>query len=132
MCLCLMGGGGRTQDASTMQWANGALLGDFMTHSFGESPSEENASRLSQILVDCPHPKYYLSAKACNGILTRAARRGKKLPPELETALTAQAHSTQITTKDAESDKELSERLFSTEQSVSRNVQENQGGAREY
>lgn len=35
--------------------------------------------------------KYYLSAKACAGILTRAARRGKKLPEALETALREQA-----------------------------------------
>lgn len=31
--------------------------------------------------------KYYLSAKACRGILTRASRRGKKLQELLETAL---------------------------------------------
>lgn len=54
-------------------------------------PSEENVSRLSAILEDTPHPKYYLSAKACTGILRRAERRGKKLPEQLETALRAQA-----------------------------------------
>ena len=47
-------------------------------------------SRLSQILEDTPHPKYSLSARACAGILRRAERRGKKLPPELEAALLAQ------------------------------------------
>ena len=69
----------------------GAWLGAFTTHSFGESPKEENASLLSQILEDTPHPKYSLSAKACLGILNRAERRGKKLPEELETALRAQS-----------------------------------------
>ena len=32
-------------------------------------------------------PKYWLSAKACAGILRRANKRGKELPPALEAAL---------------------------------------------
>ena len=70
---------------------DGALLGDYTMHSFGEYPKEENVSRLSQILEDLPHPKYSLSAKACAGILNRAERRGKKLPEQLEAALRAQS-----------------------------------------
>ena len=38
-----------------------------------------------------PHPKYSLSAKACLGIVRRAERRGKELPPLLKTALLNQA-----------------------------------------
>ena len=60
-------------------------------HSFGESPSEENASRLSQILEDSPPPKYCLSAKAVVGILRRANKRGKSLPVELRLALQNQS-----------------------------------------
>lgn len=56
-------------------------------HSFGESPREENASLLSQILEANPHPKYFLSETACRGILTRAAQRGKPLKNLLKTAL---------------------------------------------
>lgn len=56
-------------------------------HSFGESPNVAVESHLSQILEDTPHPKYCLSDKACLGILTRARRRGKQLPPILEEAL---------------------------------------------
>ena len=52
------------------------------------------------------HPKYYLSAKACLGILRRAEKRGKELPEILRLAL--------------------------ERQSVSRNEQESPGGAREY
>ena len=63
----------------------------FSMHSFGECPSAAAESRLSQILEDTPHQKYYLSAKACAGILRRAERRGKKLPPELEAALIRQS-----------------------------------------
>lgn len=70
---------------------NGALLGAFSMLSFGECPSVENASHLSQILEASPHPKYSLSAKACLGIVRRAERRGKELPPLLKTALLNQA-----------------------------------------
>lgn len=71
----------------------GALLGEYTMLSFGECPSVENESLLSQILEDKPHPKYSLSAKACQGILNRAQRRGKKLPEQLLKALENQAHT---------------------------------------
>ncbi len=83
----------------------GALLGEFSMHSFGESPglvmtecrlnSEHRRgvgeSRLSQILEVTAHPRFYLSARACQGILNRADKRGKALPEILRKALEAQA-----------------------------------------
>lgn len=57
----------------------------------GESPKEESESSLSQILEETPHQKYYLSAKACAGILKRAEKRGRELPGILKEALTRQA-----------------------------------------
>ena len=81
---------GRNPGATTLRMVDGALLGDYTMHSFGESPSEENASRLSQILEDSPLPKYSLSVKACEGILRRAEKRGKELPRELHDALVRQ------------------------------------------
>lgn len=66
---------------------DGAWLGDSLTLNIGESPSVANESLLSQILeVDVPL-KYFLSARACRGILTRALRCGKALPDLLKTAL---------------------------------------------
>lgn len=90
LCLCLRADGPR-RESYTMSWADGALLGEFMIRSFGECPSEENGSRLSQILQASGPEKYYLSAEACRGILTRAARRGKELPEALREALEEQA-----------------------------------------
>ena len=82
---------GHTPDVS---WeTDGQSLGDYTMRSFGESPREENASRLSQILEDRPHPKYCLSAKACQGILRRAEKRGKVLPKMLKEALERQSRS---------------------------------------
>ena len=66
---------------------------EYSTRSFGEFPSVAVESALSQILEAAPPPKYSLSAKACQGILRRAERRGKKLPPELEAALIRQSQS---------------------------------------
>lgn len=79
---------GEPQDVS---WeTDSPLLGVYSMHNFGESPKDAVESHLSQILEDNPHPKYYLSAKACQGILRRAERRGKELPETLRTALESQ------------------------------------------
>ena len=57
-----------------------------------ESPRDADACFLSQILqVNVPE-KYYLSPKACQGILRRASERGKQLPDILRIALERQAH----------------------------------------
>lgn len=83
-----MGGAGIHQAAS---WETDTpLLGVYLTHSFGESPSVAVESHLSQILVVQAHPKYSLSAKACRGILRRAERREKVLPTILRIALESQ------------------------------------------
>lgn len=66
---------------------DGLWLGDSSMLNIGESPREESVSLLSQILeVNVPQ-KYFLSARACQGILNRASRRGKKLPDLLQMAL---------------------------------------------
>ena len=69
----------------------GVSHGVSWTHSSGESPSVAVASSLSQILEDRPHPKYFLSPKACQGILRRAERREKELPEALKAALERQS-----------------------------------------
>ena len=66
---------------------DGLWLGDSLTLNIGESPNAERESRLSWILEDNVPQKYYLSARACQGILTRASRRGKPLPELLKQAL---------------------------------------------
>lgn len=58
----------------------------------GPAPlNEEDVFSLSQILQEAPPRKYYLSRTACLGILRRAGERGKELPPQLKSALMAQA-----------------------------------------
>ena len=48
-------------------------------------------SSLSAVLEENADPRYNLSAKACQGILNRAEKRGKELPEELKSALLRQA-----------------------------------------
>lgn len=90
---------GQQPDASPTWEENGALRGEFSMHSFGECPSVESVSHLSAILEVSPPRKYSLSAKACQGILNRAERRGKPLPPILKKALEIQAGVYQSMTK---------------------------------
>lgn len=63
------------------------LHGGSWTLNFGECPNVEKESTLSEILeMDVPD-KYFLSAKACWGILQRAQKRGKEVPLILKMAL---------------------------------------------
>ena len=65
--------------------------GGAWTLNTGVSPRGARESSLSRILQGAPPTKYYLSAKACMGILRRAFERGKALPKKLERALKIQA-----------------------------------------
>lgn len=66
-------------------------LGELSTPSIGAFPNNGSESTLSAILeIDVPK-KYYLSPKACQGILRRAQKRGKILSALLKAALEAQA-----------------------------------------
>ena len=66
-------------------------VGGSSTLNTGASPRDAVASSLSQILEDSPPSRYYLSRKACLGILRRALERGKELVLQLKTALMMQA-----------------------------------------
>ena len=70
-------------------WANGGMC---WTRSISESPKDvaECSSSLSLILQSSHGSgmeKYFLSAKAAEGILRRATKRGKNLPVMLREAL---------------------------------------------
>jgi hypothetical protein len=82
---------GKTSTLSAIRWGNWVMgtPHGFLTLSGSEFPSAVAASSLSDIL-ESPGPhlrKYFLSAKAAQGILRRAAKRGRALPPALQQAL---------------------------------------------
>ena len=66
-------------------------LGCGGTLNTSECPKDAVESSLSAILQDSVPSKYYLTRKACLGILRRAEEREKDLPEQLELALKAQA-----------------------------------------
>ena len=66
--------------------------GESSTLNTGPAPRSGAAgSTLSSILEVNPHPKYYLTRKACAGIIRRSSEREKPLPPALQKALELQA-----------------------------------------
>jgi len=79
-------------EPSSGRWANSGRGSptEFLTLNGMESPSVAVVCSLSATLEtgDVPQ-RYYLSVKACSGILRRAEKRGKMLPEALATALLA-------------------------------------------
>lgn len=78
---------GKWATAGVVRGGQFVPLGDSLTLNIGEYPREESVSTLSEVLEVIVPKKYYLSATACAGILRRAERRGKELPPLLKEAL---------------------------------------------
>jgi len=68
--------------------------GEFWTLNGSEWPKGGGACSLSQILETSVPAKFYLSRRACKGILRRAEKRGKVLPQELRDALEAVTEAT--------------------------------------
>jgi hypothetical protein len=68
--------------------------GAFLTLSISESPKDAAACLLSQILEESVPPRYFLSQRAAAGILRRAEKRGRELPPSLHAALELVAQMT--------------------------------------
>ena len=72
----------RVLPASIMVWRQRLWIANTL-----EFRSDAAESTLSDILEARVHQKYFLSKKAAIGILRRAAKRKRDLPPELESAL---------------------------------------------
>lgn len=88
-------GGGRPLAPSSGSWKTAGILshGECLTLNSSEYPSDAAVSFLSDILEPSAPRRFYLSPSACKGLLRRAQRRGKSLPPQLEETLLAQASS---------------------------------------
>ena len=77
-------------EPSSQRWGKSGMGSptEFLTLSTSEWPKGAAVCLLSDTLEtgDVPQ-RYFLSAKACRGILRRAEKRGKNLPPQLHQAL---------------------------------------------
>ena len=79
------------------KWRNSGMGSptEFLTLNTSEFPNEGEESLLSGVLMaigEVPQ-QFYLTKKACAGILRRAKRRGKVLPSSLKAALETKATS---------------------------------------
>ena len=91
----------RTEDGtlapSSGRWLKSGMGSptEFLTLNTSEWPKDADVCSLSDTLEtgDVPQ-RFFLSAKACQGILRRAEKRGKKLPPLLQQALLSAAQET--------------------------------------
>ena len=91
---------GRISDACSKAWTTSGMTraGACWTRASSESPSGAVASSLSDVLQTDGEDgtclaRYFLSPRACLGILERARRRDRGLPAELDEALRRQASS---------------------------------------
>ena len=84
------------ESGQTPEWYEAEALislGACTMPNISERHSGAGACFLSAILQENVPERYSLSPKACAGILRRAERRGKDLPPLLKAALIQQAGS---------------------------------------
>ena len=94
---------------SSEGWGSSGMGGptESWTLNTSDWPSDGAVCSLSQVLEGGTVPRrFYLSGRACRGILRRAEKRGKALPTALRTALegvAAQATAPTATTTSAES-----------------------------
>lgn len=64
-----------------------ALRGEYSTRNSSACPNDARESCLSQILQAHVPARFFLSPRACQGILRRAHQQGKTMPPLLQAAL---------------------------------------------
>jgi hypothetical protein len=92
----------QTWEQLSERWSNSGMAwhGECLMHSTLEFPKDGGvSSSLRNVLETQPVlPKFYLSARACEGILRRAERRGKTLPEALDKALRNQLSTNPTTT----------------------------------
>ena len=87
----------QTSGSSSTRWPNAGIWrrGELLTRSTSGCHSEGDACSCAPSLTEILEPnaseKYSLSQKAAAGILRRATRRGRSLPPQLDEALRAVA-----------------------------------------
>jgi len=84
-----------TLEQSSLHWPSQGIAtsnGVFLIRNSLEYPNGAGESLLSQVLEQNPSDKYFLSAKAAQGILRRANKRGKTLPEPLQQALESTAN----------------------------------------
>jgi hypothetical protein len=91
-----------TLPSSFNGWLSAGMAwgGECLTVKASDLPSDGSVCLLSEVLEHQVDARYYLSPKACAGILRRAERRGKVLTDRLRIALQHIMHEDQTTTRE--------------------------------
>ena len=89
-CLCLKKIGGGSGAPDVIMGNRWSIAYRVFDAKYWGVPQRRKRIHLVADFKDNAPEKYYLSAKACEGILRRAERRGKELPPILKEALKQQ------------------------------------------
>lgn len=86
---------GKISDACSSPWLNSGIvcLGEYLTLNISEYPKHAEECMLSDILETTVPSRYFLTAKACQGILRRCEKVGRPLPLPMKEALEKQAHT---------------------------------------
>src|SRR3990167_1436446 len=82
--------------SSAFSWSSAGMgfAGACSTANFSESPNAAAVCSLSEVLESHVPQRFFLSVRAAQGILRRAAKRGRMLPSHLQQALEALAMGT--------------------------------------
>jgi site-specific DNA-cytosine methylase len=77
------------QKSSGFSWSSAGMgfNGVCSTASFSVSPNDANVCSLSDVLEGRVPPRFYLSPRACRGVLRRAKKRGRTLLSRLQVGL---------------------------------------------
>jgi len=89
-----------TLGLSSVKWANSGTGGPtgYWMHAISESPNVVVESTLSEVLEPTAPLRFYLTARAAEGILRRANRRGRSLPTALRMVLERQVSLLKLST----------------------------------
>jgi hypothetical protein len=87
--------------SSGMAWRSGLSTLDSSACPSGDDASssllcEAKRTTLTAVLQPSVPPRFFLSARSAGGILRRASKRGRELPPALNAALTSQAGPSEL------------------------------------
>ena len=84
-------GGGKWETSGCILGNGYSVAWRVLDAQFWGVPQRRRRIALIAVLEDNPHPKYFLSEKACRGVLRRAEARGKALPRLLKETLERQS-----------------------------------------
>lgn len=121
----------KTFSSSSKRFPNSGMAwrGEYWIANISESPNAADGCLLLDVLESHAPQRFFLSPRACQGVLRRAKKRGRELPTRLQAALEAVAQQSELSKQTAELNggsetKKLSKEITSSSQTLSSEVPE--------